>query len=206
MAKSQCKLVTEFPISAYRCGARAGERVRLLRKLVIRDHKGKPIGKVHSPGEIWCVVRGAAEEPQVLWVREPDGRSHTWDDNDNFWGWFERDARRAAKLGSLLVMLALFLALPLPSKPGVNVQVVNGMTARAQVTVTRIDSTARHITFSLAPDRIINYRSAPGDYSESIQFVIEYGTFRLPVSVADLRQHQVRLTESEIFLADVRKD
>src|SRR5438876_9484460 len=83
MAKSEWKLVTEFPISVYRCGARAGERVRLLRELVIRDHKGKPTGKVHPPGEIWCVVRGAAEEPRALWLRETDGRSHTWDDNDN---------------------------------------------------------------------------------------------------------------------------
>jgi len=96
MAKSEWKLVTKFPISIYRCGARAGERVRLLRELVIRDHKGKPTGKVHPQGEIWCVVRGAAEEPRVLWLREPDGRSHTWDDNANFWAWFERDRRRAA--------------------------------------------------------------------------------------------------------------
>jgi hypothetical protein len=96
MAKSEWKLVTEFPISVYRCGARAGERVRLLRELVIRDHKGKPSGKIHPSGEIWSVVRGAAEEPRVLWLREPDGQSHTWDDDDNFWAWFERAGRRAA--------------------------------------------------------------------------------------------------------------
>jgi hypothetical protein len=88
--KPQWKLVTRFPISVYRCGARAGERVRLLRELLIRDHKGKPTGEVHSPGEIWSVVRGAAEEPRVLWLREPDGRSHTWDDADSFWTWFAR--------------------------------------------------------------------------------------------------------------------
>ena len=94
--KHEWKLVTEFPISVYRCGARAGERVRLVRELLIRDHKGKPTGKVHPPGEIWSVVRGAAEEPRVLWLREPDGRSHTWDDDDIFWTWFERASRRAA--------------------------------------------------------------------------------------------------------------
>jgi len=89
-AKSQWKLVTDFPISAYRCGARAGDQVRLIRELVIRDHKRKPTGKIHRAGEVWLVVRGAADEPRVLWLREPDGTPHTWDDDDSFWTWFAR--------------------------------------------------------------------------------------------------------------------
>lgn len=114
--------------------------------------------------------------------------------------------RRWQLLGSLLVVLALFLALPLPSKRGVSVQVVNGTAAPAQVTVTRMDSTARRITLSLPPRQTFSYRSAPGDYSESLQFAIEHGILRLPVTVADLRLHRVRLTDSEILLMDVRKD
>jgi hypothetical protein len=114
--------------------------------------------------------------------------------------------RRWRLLGSLLVALALFLALPLPSKRGVDVRVVNATTAPAQVIVTRMDSTARHITLSLPHGQTVSYRSAPGDYSESIQFAIEHGTLRLPVTVADLRQHQVCLTDTEILLADIRKD
>jgi hypothetical protein len=94
--KPQWKLVTSFPVQVYRCGAHAGELVRLLRKLVIRDHQGRPTGKVHAPGEIWRVVRGAAEEPKVLWLREPEGRSHTWDDDDSFWKWFARAGHGAA--------------------------------------------------------------------------------------------------------------
>ncbi len=94
--KHQWKLVTKFPVRVYRCGARAGERVRLLRELAIRDHRGKLTGKVHSPGEIWAVVHGAAEEPRVLWLREPGGRSHTWDDADSFWNWFARVSQGAA--------------------------------------------------------------------------------------------------------------
>ncbi len=117
MAKSEWKLVTEFPLSVYRCGARAGERVRLLRELVIRDHKGKPTGKVHPPGEIWCVVRGAAEEPRALWLREPNGRSHTWDDDDNFWAWFERAGRQAAN------RVAGRITLPAPTPPDMRVRI-----------------------------------------------------------------------------------
>jgi len=66
MSKDTFKLVTEFPITEYRCGARAGERVRLRRELAILDHRDRPTGKIHAPGEIWTVVRGAAEEPRVL--------------------------------------------------------------------------------------------------------------------------------------------
>jgi hypothetical protein len=102
-------------------------------------------------------------------------------------------------LGSLLAALVLFLALPMPSKRGVDVRVVNETAVLAQVTVTRMGSTARHITLSISPGQTVSYRSAPGDYSERIQFVIEHGTLRLPVTVADLRQHQVRLTDSEIL-------
>ena len=89
-SKSKWKLVTEFPIRNYKCGAVAGEKVRLRRELVILDHRNRPTGKVHVAGEIWTVVRGAAEEPRVLWLHEPDGNSHTWTDDDAFWDWFER--------------------------------------------------------------------------------------------------------------------
>jgi hypothetical protein len=94
--KPQWKLVTKFPVSIYRCGAHAGEQVRLLRELVIRDQRGKVTGKVHAPGEVWSVVRGSMEEPRVLWLREPDGGSHTWDDADSFWNWFARTGEGAA--------------------------------------------------------------------------------------------------------------
>jgi len=88
--KSKWKLVTEFPISEYRCGARAGERVQLRRELIIRDGHKRPTGEVHAAGEIWTVVRGSAEEPRVLWLHEPNGTSHTWSDDQEFWNWFER--------------------------------------------------------------------------------------------------------------------
>ena len=109
-------------------------------------------------------------------------------------------------LGSLLIALALFLALPLPSKRGVDVRIANGSSAPAQVTVTRMESGARHITLSVLPGQTVRYRSAPGDYSEAIPFGIEHGTSRLSVTVADLRRHQVQLTDSEILLADIRQE
>jgi hypothetical protein len=87
--KPEWKLISDYPINEYKCGVRAGERVRLRQELVIRDHRGNPT-QVHIAGEIWTVLTGAVEPPVVIWLRQPDGERHTWDDSDIFWTWFER--------------------------------------------------------------------------------------------------------------------
>ncbi len=56
--------------------------------LAIRDHDGNPTGKVHPLGKIWTVLEGCAHEPEVIWLREPNGNSHTWPD-DEFFDWFD---------------------------------------------------------------------------------------------------------------------
>lgn len=94
-SKPQWKLVTEYPITEYQCGIRAGERVRLRQELVVRDHRGKPT-RVHEAGEIWTVLSGSAESPVDVWLRQPDGERHTWSDDDDFWIWFERVTDNAA--------------------------------------------------------------------------------------------------------------
>jgi len=88
--KAKWKLIGDYPITEYQCGARAGERVRLRQDIVVRDHKDKPTGNVHRAGEIWTVLSGAAEPPVVVWLRQADGDRHTWSDDDDFWRWFER--------------------------------------------------------------------------------------------------------------------
>lgn len=94
MAKQprEWKLVDSYPISEYECGVKAGDRVRLRKDLVIHDHRSKRTGEVKNAGEIWTVIQGAGEPPVVLWLREPDGSPHTWDDDAGFWEWFERVA------------------------------------------------------------------------------------------------------------------
>lgn len=89
-SKPKWKLVTEYPITDYQCGARAGEQVRLRKDIIVQDHRGKPAGDVQRAGEIWTVINGAAEPPLDLWLRQPDGERHTWSDDDDFWNWFER--------------------------------------------------------------------------------------------------------------------
>jgi hypothetical protein len=76
-------------ILRYKCGLSAGQHVRLKKELVITDHRGNPIGKVHPKGEQWVVLPGIITDP-VLWFREPDGSRSTWsDDADEVAEWFE---------------------------------------------------------------------------------------------------------------------
>lgn len=78
---------------AYPCGVNAGARLRLKRQPHIVDHRGKRTGEVHEVGDIWTVLPGLAAEPRVVWLREPGGDPHTWDD-EHLLEWFEavRDA------------------------------------------------------------------------------------------------------------------
>jgi hypothetical protein len=89
MSKDKFKLVTEYPITDYKCGARAGDRVRLRRDIAIHNHTGAPTGELHLAGDIWLVLRGAAEEPVAVWLRQADGETHTWSDDDDFLRTFE---------------------------------------------------------------------------------------------------------------------
>ena len=89
MSKDTYKLVTEYPVTEYLCGARFGDRVRLRADIVVRDDSDRPTGEVHRSGEMWTVLRGTAEEPSVIWLRQPDGNPHTWSDDDSFLEVFE---------------------------------------------------------------------------------------------------------------------
>jgi hypothetical protein len=74
----------EHGLLNYACGLRAGDRLRLKIALTVEDHEGKPTGRRHEPGEIWTVIAGAVGEPDVVWLRQPDGDPHTWDAADIF--------------------------------------------------------------------------------------------------------------------------
>ncbi len=78
MSEDTYHSVRDYPITQYRCGARAGDEVRLRRD----------IGE-HPAGEIWSVLAGAAEEPVVVWLRQADGELHTWSDDEDFLATFE---------------------------------------------------------------------------------------------------------------------
>lgn len=75
-------------LESHRIAIRSGDRVRLRQPLAIRNHDGTLTGEVHCAGEVWTVLKGCAHEPEVIWLRELNGDSHTWSDDD-FFEWFE---------------------------------------------------------------------------------------------------------------------
>jgi hypothetical protein len=79
--KPTWKLVTEYGVTSYACGLRAGDRVKLKKPLTICDHSGTPTGVVYPAGEVWTVLSGSKEDPGVVWFRQSDGERYTWDDD-----------------------------------------------------------------------------------------------------------------------------
>ncbi len=75
---------TEHGLLDYPCGLHAGDRLRLKITLTVKDHEGQPTGDAHEPGEVWTVIAGSLAEPDVVWLRQPDGDPHTWDAEDIF--------------------------------------------------------------------------------------------------------------------------
>ena len=89
MAKEEWRFVNQYPIENYKCGLKAGDNVRLRHDIIIKDHKGKPTGKIYPKGEIWNILTGAKEEPMVVWLLQADGNRHTWDDDESIFETFE---------------------------------------------------------------------------------------------------------------------
>jgi len=81
--------VCTFTVQQYRCGLRAGEHLRLIRDLNIEDDEGR-VPRIIPAGTIWEVLTGAVEDPGALWLEQPDGELHSWDDDESIFETFER--------------------------------------------------------------------------------------------------------------------
>ncbi|MBI3986661.1 MAG: hypothetical protein HY343_07070 [Lentisphaerae bacterium] len=90
MTKDKYLLVTKYPVTKYKCGLKAGDRVCLKKDLIVKDHRNRPTGDIHRKGEVWTVLRGSKEGRIDVWFRQPDGKPHTWDDTPkSIEEWFE---------------------------------------------------------------------------------------------------------------------
>lgn len=88
--KPEWKLVFRGDLTEYKCGAKAGDVVRLRSDIVCRwMSTGKPTGEVHKAGECWRVLASSPEDP-VIFLLQANGKMCTWDDNESFWEQFER--------------------------------------------------------------------------------------------------------------------
>jgi hypothetical protein len=89
MSQDTFHAVTEYPITNYQCGVCAGDQVRLRQDIVVSEFDNTPTGEVYRAGEVWTVLRGAVEQPSVIWLSQPNGQTHTWSDDADFFANFE---------------------------------------------------------------------------------------------------------------------
>ncbi|MEX2175815.1 MAG: hypothetical protein WD872_15735 [Pirellulaceae bacterium] len=89
MSDETWKLVTEYPVNQYRCGVRAGDRVRLRADIVVRYPDETPTGELWRAGEVWTVLPGDLEVPPAVWLRQANGERCTWSDDHDFLRTFE---------------------------------------------------------------------------------------------------------------------
>lgn len=75
-------------VQAYSCGLKAGDKVRLVKSLVVKNSRGKSVGRFPQ-GEIWTVLEGCSKCAKVVWFRQPNGELHTWDDDPTIFDTFE---------------------------------------------------------------------------------------------------------------------
>src|SRR5687768_3718057 len=79
-----------FSERVYNCGLLPNEKLLLIKDLAITNFDGTDTGKVHKTGEIWDVLPASETSPDVVWLRRPDGKLHTWDDSSAIFEHFRR--------------------------------------------------------------------------------------------------------------------
>jgi len=79
------ELVTEYPITEYKCGLRRGDIIRLRKDLTIRDYKGNKTG-VFPQGEESIVLSGTEG---VIFLSRPNRKRHTWSDDESIFDFYE---------------------------------------------------------------------------------------------------------------------
>jgi hypothetical protein len=89
MAREKWNLVERGDVQQYECGLRVGDRIRLTRDLVLRDHTGQPTGEVWPKNSVDTVLPGSSQDPGIVFLARPDGELHTWDDNDSIFETYE---------------------------------------------------------------------------------------------------------------------
>lgn len=74
------KFVSEYSLKEYPCGLIPGDKLKIVKEIIITDHEGQPTGEIFQVGEIWTVLSGVPDEPDIIWLRQANGERHTWDE------------------------------------------------------------------------------------------------------------------------------
>ncbi len=79
---------------AYKCGLTPGTKLRLTRALEVTRADGTAV-HTHMPRLTWEVLAPGYDivsqhwNDTVVWLRDPNGRNHTWDDDNSIVEYFD---------------------------------------------------------------------------------------------------------------------
>lgn len=79
------KFIKDYPVKIYKCGLKAGDSLRL-KKILRVTGPGGSVTEIHRAGEVWKVNLGT---PGIVWLRQANGETHTWDDNSSIFEYFK---------------------------------------------------------------------------------------------------------------------
>lgn len=88
--QSEWKLVGQYGVAEYKCGLRQGDKIRLKKDIQVTYSDGVPSGDIHRAGEIWSVLSGSPQDPDIVFLLQPDGKRHTWSDDSSIFDAFEK--------------------------------------------------------------------------------------------------------------------
>lgn len=86
--KDEWKLVTDYSISVYQCGLHAGDQIELRKDLSVTQ--ADRVMNVIRAGEVYVVLKGTADAPGVVWMRDSAGARMTWDDDSKIFDFFKK--------------------------------------------------------------------------------------------------------------------
>jgi len=114
-----------------------------------------------------------------------------------------RKRMMAGVIGGLSLLSVI--ALPLASKAGVLFRFQSNVPTGTEVGVARADDPKRRVLLLVPAGQRSNYRTAPGDYSEGVRFILESGTRHLTTDVGELRKRVVHISETDLWLSEPDK-
>lgn len=86
---SEMITVDTFDLLQYECGLKAGDKLELKLPIPLENDRGKVVRTIPQ-GSVWTVLSGSSQDPGCLWLEEPNGESHSWDDDKGIFQVFSR--------------------------------------------------------------------------------------------------------------------
>lgn len=81
--------VDTFDVTTYDCGLKAGDKLKLKMPIPLEDDRGRVVRTIPKDS-VWTVLSGSSQDPGCMWLEEPSGDAHSWDDDKEIFKIFAR--------------------------------------------------------------------------------------------------------------------